>query len=174
MTEIKLTRNSDYIWTKTLFKKVDDNNKKIKNIYKKYCKKRKSISYKNTNDYVMKKNEINKQELHEIEMINAKHVRIMYLYIIRNYYIIFSFQKPTQRFINVTLERGNFLRDQCKERIDTKMQSEKDKKYLQLTMNTCNKFTKKYKDPMYHGYFIIFALKQHLCNDLVGNICRFI
>lgn len=174
MTEIKLTRNSDYIWTKTLFKKVDDNNKKMKNIYKKYCKKRLSLGYSNTNDYVMKKNEINNEEAHEIQMINAKHVRVMYLYIIRNYYTIFSFQKPNQRFINVTLERGNFLRDQCKDRIDRQMECEKDKKYLQLTMNTCNKFAKKYKDPMHHGYYIIYTLKQRVCNDLVRNICNFI
>lgn len=174
MTEMKLTRNSGYIWTKTLFKKLDDNNKKMKNIYKKYCKKRLSLGYSNTNDYVMKKNEINNEEAHEIQMINAKHVRVMYLYIIRNYYTIFSFQKPNQRFINVTLERGNFLRDQCKDRIDRQMECEKDKKYLQLTMNTCNKFTKKYKDPMHHGYYIIYTLKQRLCNDLVRNICNFI
>ena len=174
MTEMKLTRNSGYIWTKTLFKKLDDNNKKMKNIYKKYCKKRLSLGYSNTNDYVIKKNEINNEEAHEIQMINAKHVRVMYLYIIRNYYTIFSFQKPNQRFINVTLERGNFLRDQCKDRIDRQMECEKDKKYLQLTMNTCNKFTKKYKDPMHHGYYIIYTLKQRLCNDLVRNICNFI
>ena len=76
--------------------------------------------------------------------------------------------------MNVTLNQGDFLRNQCKDKIDDNTHSKKDKKYLQLTMNTFDKFRKQYKDLHHHGYFIIYTLKHHVCNDLVRNICKFI
>lgn len=174
MTEMKLTRNSDFQWIKILFKKIDENRKKLVSIKKYYNKKRRSLGYRNNNDFVMKSNTINNEEHIKVCMLNAKYTRAMYLYIIRNYYNIYSFQRSIKKFMNVTLNRGDFLRDQCKDRIDDDTHSKKDKKYLQLTMNTFDKFRKQYKDLHHHGYFIIYTLKHHVCNDLVRNICKFI
>ena len=174
MTEMKLTRNSDFPWIKILFKKIDENKKKLISIKKYYNKKRRSLGYRNNNDFVMKSNTINNEEHIKVCMLNAKYTRAMYLYIIRNYYNIYSFQRSIKKFINVSLKRGDFLRDQCKDRIDDNTHSKKDKKYLQLTMNTFDKFRKQYKDLHHHGYFIIYTLKHHVCNDLVRNICKFI
>ena len=174
MTEMKLTRNSDFPWIKILFKKIDENKKKLVSIKKYYNKKRRSLGYRNNNDFVMKSNTINNEEHIKLCMLNAKYIRAMYLYIIRNYYNIYSFQRSIKKFMNVTLNRGDFLRDQCKDRINDDTHSKKDKKYLQLTMNTFDKFRKQYKDLHHHGYFIIYTLKHHVCNDLVRNICKFI
>ena len=174
MTEMNLTRNSDFPWIKILFKKIDENKKKLVSIKKYYNKKRRSLGYRNNNDFVMKSNTINNEEHIKVCMLNAKYTRAMYLYIIRNYYNIYSFQRSIKKFMNVTLNRGDFLRDQCKDRIDDDTHSKKDKKYLQLTMNTFDKFRKQYKDLHHHGYFIIYTLKHHVCNDLVRNICKFI
>ncbi len=174
MTEMKLTRNSDYFWTKILFKKIDDNHKKTIKIQKKYCKKRLSIGYRNNDEFTMKSNDINNQQTYETQMINAKYTRTLYLYIMRNYYTIFSFHKAPQHFVNVTLKRGEFLYEQCKSIIQQDTHTTKDNKYLQLTMNTFDKFRNQYKDPRHHGYFIIFTLKHHVCDDLVRNICKFI
>jgi hypothetical protein len=174
MTEMKLTRNSDFPWIKILFKKIDENRKKLVSIKKYYNKKRRSLGYRNNNDFVMKSNTINNEEHIKLCMLNAKYIRAMYLYIIRNYYNIYSFQRSIKKFMNVTLNQGDSLRDQCKDRIDDNTHSKKDKKYLQLTMNTFDKFRKQYKDLHHHGYFIIYTLKHHVCNDLVRNICKFI
>ena len=108
MTEMKLTRNSDYPWIKVLFKKIDDNHKKMKKIHKKYCKKRVSLNY-GDDDFVMKSNDINNQQTYETQMINAKYTRAMYLYIMRNYYTIFSFHKAPQHLENINIKRGEFL-----------------------------------------------------------------
>ena len=174
MTEMKLTRNSDFPWIKILFKKIDENRKKLVSIKKYYNKKRRSLGYRNNNDFVMKSNTINNEEHIKLCMLNAKYIRAMYLYIIRNYYNIYSFQRSIKKFMNVTLNQGDFLRDQCKDKIDDDTHSKKDKKYLQLTMNTFDKFRRQYKDLHHHGYFIIYTLKHHVCNDLVRNICKFI
>ena len=174
MTEMKLTRNSDFPWIKILFKKIDENRKKLVSIKKYYNKKRRSLRYRNNNDFVMKSNTINNEEHIKLCMLNAKYIRAMYLYIIRNYYNIYSFQRSIKKFMNVTLNQGDFLRNQCKDKIDDDTHSKKDKKYLQLTMNTFDKFRKQYKDLHHHGYFIIYTLKHHVCNDLVRNICKFI
>jgi len=174
MTEMKLTRNSDFPWIKILFKKIDENRKKLVSIKKYYNKKRRSLGYRNNNDFVMKSNTINNEEHIKLCMLNAKYIRAMYLYIIRNYYNIYSFQRSIKKFMNVTLNQGDFLRNQCKDKIDDNTHSKKDKKYLQLTMNTFDKFRKQYKDLHHHGYFIIYTLKHHVCNDLVRNICKFI
>ena len=174
MTEMKLTRNSDFPWIKILFKKIDENRKKQVSIKKYYNKKRRSLGYRNNNEFIMNSNIINNDEHVKVCMLNAKYTRAMYLYIIRNYYNIYSFQRSIKKFMNVTLNRGDFLRDQCKDRIDDDTHSKKDKKYLQLTMNTFDKFRKQYKDLHHHGYFIIYTLKHHVCNDLVRNICKFI
>jgi hypothetical protein len=174
MTEMKLTRNSDFPWIKILFKKIDENRKKLVSIKKYYNKKRRSLGYRNNNDFVMKSNTINNEEHIKLCMLNAKYIRAMYLYIIRNYYNIYSFQRSIKKFMNVTLNQGDFLRNQCKDKIDDDTHSKKDKKYLQLTMNTFDKFRKQYKDLHHHGYFIIYTLKHHVCNDLVRNICKFI
>ncbi len=174
MTEMKLTRNSDFPWIKILFKKIDENRKKLVSIKKYYNKKRRSLGYRNNNEFIMKSNNINNEEHIKVCMLNAKYTRAMYLYIIRNYYNIYSFQRSIKKFMNVTLNRGEILRDQCKDRIDDNTHSKKDKKYLQLTMNTFDKFRKQYKDLHHHGYFIIYTLKHHVCNDLVRNICKFI
>ena len=174
MTEMKLTRNSDFPWIKILFKKIDENKKKLVSIKKYYNKKRRSLGYRNNNDFVMKSNTINNEEHIKLCMLNAKYIRAMYLYIIRNYYNIYSFQRSIKKFMNVTLNQGDFLRNQCKDKIDDNTHSKKDKKYLQLTMNTFDKFRKQYKDLHHHGYFIIYTLKHHVCNDLVRNICKFI
>ena len=132
MTEMKLTRNSDFPWIKILFKKIDENRKKLVSIKKYYNKKRRSLGYRNNNDFVMKSNTINNEEHIKVCMLNAKYTRAMYLYIIRNYYNIYSFQRSIKKFMNVTLNRGDFLRNQCKDRIDDDTHSKKDKKYLQL------------------------------------------
>ena len=174
MTEMKLTRNSDFPWIKILFKKIDENRKKQVSIKKYYNKKRRSLGYRNNNEFVMNSNIINNDEHVKVCMLNAKYIRAMYLYIIRNYYDIYSFQRSIKKFMNVTLNRGDILRDQCKDKIDDNTLSKKDKKYLQLTMNTFDKFRKQYKDLHHHGYFIIYTLKHHVCNDLVRNICKFI
>lgn len=174
MTEMKLTRNSDFPWIKILFKKIDENRKKLVSIKKYYNKKRRSLGYRNNNEFIMKSNNINNEEHIKVCMLNAKYTRAMYLYIIRNYYNIYSFQRSIKKFMNVTLNQGDFLRDQCKDKIDDDTHSKKDKKYLQLTMNTFDKFRKQYKDLHHHGYFIIYTLKHHVCNDLVRNICKFI
>ena len=175
MTEMKLTRNSDFPWIKILFKKIDENRKKQVSIKKYYNKKRRSLGYRNNNEFVMNSNIINNDEHVKVCMLNAKYIRAMYLYIIRNYYNIYSFQRSIKKFMNVTLNRGDILRDQCKDMIDDdNTHSKKDKKYLQLTMNTFDKFRKQYKDLHHHGYFIIYTLKHHVCNDLVRNICKFI
>ena len=175
MTEMKLTRNSDFPWIKILFKKIDENRKKLVSIKKYYNKKRRSLGYRNNNEFVMNSNIINNDEHVKVCMLNAKYTRALYLYIIRNYYNIYSFQRSIKKFMNVTLNRGDILRDQCKDMIDDdNTHSKKDKKYLQLTMNTFDKFRKQYKDLHHHGYFIIYTLKHHVCNDLVRNICKFI
>ena len=62
MTEMKLTRNSDFPWIKILFKKIDENRKKLVSIKKYYNKKRRSLRYRNNNDFVMKSNTINNEE----------------------------------------------------------------------------------------------------------------
>lgn len=174
MTEMKLTRNSDYPWIKVLFKKIDDNHKKMKKIHKKYCKKRVSLNY-GDDDFVMKSNDINNQQTYETQMINAKYTRAMYLYIMRNYYTIFSFHQTPQHFVNVTLKRGEFLYEQCKDIIQQDNHTIQDKKYLQLTMNTFNKFKGQYSDPLQHGYFILFIFKKmRICYDLSRFICKFI
>ena len=175
MTEMKLTRNSGYSWTRILFKKIDDNHKKMKKTQKKYSKKRVSIVYKDTNDFVMKSNDINNQQTYETQMINAKYTRAMYLYIMRNYYTIFSFHKAPQHFVNITLKRGEFLYEQCKDIIQQDTHTIQEKKYLQLTMNTFDKFKSQYSDPLQHGYFILFIFKKmRICNDLSRFICTFI
>lgn len=174
MTNTKLRRSSDLTWVQILFKKMDNNKKSLHDINKKYKKKRLDLGYKNTDDYIMKSNDINNKEEHEIQMINAKYTRAMYLYIIRNYYTIFSFQRSITNFINVTIKRGEFLSNQCKGIIQEDFDNKKEKKYLQLVISTFNKFGRLYNDPLYHGYFIIFVLKQRFCNDLVHSICDFI
>ena len=82
------------------------------------------------------RNNINNEEHIKVCMLNAKYTRAMYLYIIRNYYNIYSFQRSIQNFMNVTLKQGDILRDQCKDRIDDDTHSKKDKKYKSYTIKT--------------------------------------
>jgi len=175
MTETYLTRNSGLPWITSLYKKIDQNKLNMIKIKKKYIDKQSAVKYKNRNDYIMQTNELNNQEQYEIQLKNAKHIRAMYLYIMRNYYHIFSFQKPVRKFINASLIRSNFIRHQCIEVMDSQaLCNEKDKQYLQLASVTFSKYIKQYNDPLKHGYFIIFVLKHHTCNDMVRYICNFI
>ena len=54
MTEMKLTRNSDFPWIKILFKKIDENRKKLVSIKKYYNKKRRSLGYRNNNEFILR------------------------------------------------------------------------------------------------------------------------
>ena len=72
MTEMKLTRNSDFPWIKILFKKIDENRKKLVSIKKYYNKKRRSLGYRNNNEFIMNSNIINNDEHVKVCMLNAK------------------------------------------------------------------------------------------------------
>ena len=118
---------------------------------------------------------LNKKEIYEVLLVNTHYMCCLFNYILNNYYNIFSFKEDIIKLLNIVFKQsGHIINYHQKVVLNNELCTEKDAKRLQSILYTFNRYKEKYNDPLQHGYFIIFTLKQRVCNDLVRNICNFI
>jgi len=177
--KICLKNNIDFPWVNCVYSITNIYDKKVKIISNKY-----NLIKFNLRDLIRDKpldfintvRELTKKEIHEVLLVNTNYMCCLFNYILNNYYNIFSFKEDIIKILNITFKQSNFILNHYGEIIQKhELHTEKDKKKLQLVFSTFNRYKEKYNDPLQHGYFIIFTLKQRVCSDdLVRNICKFI
>ena len=174
-----LKNNTDLPWVNCIYAVTDFYDKKVKVITNKYelikFNLRDSI-LTNTHLFVKSIKELNKKEIYEVQIVNTNYMCCLFNYILENYYNIFSFKEDIIKLLNIAFKKSNYIINYHQKVIlNDELCTEKDAKKLQLILSTFNRYKEKYNDPLQHGYYIIYTLKQQICNDdLVRNICKFI
>ena len=174
-----LKNNTDFPWVNCVYAITDFYDKKVKVITNKYELIKfnlRDLILTNTHLFVKSIKELNKKEICEVQFVNTNFMCCLFNYILENYYNIFSFKEDIIKLLNIAFEKSNYIINcQVKTILKNELCSEKDEKNCQLKLSTFNRYKEKYNDPLQHGYYIIFTLKQRICNDdLVRNICNFI
>ena len=173
-----LKNNTDFPWVNCVYAITDFYDKKATNIQNKYefikFNLKEFIIHKPLN-FIKIARELNKKEIYEVQIVNTNFMCCLFNYILENYYNIFSFKEDIIKLLNIAFKKSNYIINYHQKVIlNDELCTEKDAKKLQLILSTFNRYKEKYNDPLQHGYFIIFTLKQRVCNDLVRNICNFI
>lgn len=105
----------------------------------------------------------------KINLTKVQLVRSYFLFINRTKSTVFSFSPDVYRYWNVLLNKRIYLLDCIRTALDTdKRINKKEKKYLQLTIKTLEKYDNRY------GEKILLVLNRYFCNDLVREICEYI
>ena len=173
-----LKNNTDFPRINCVYAVTDFYDKKATNIKNKYD----SIK-SNLNDLIIHKpldfikiaRELNKKEIYQVQLVNMNYMYCLFNYIMNNYYNIFSFKEDIIKLLNIVFKKSDYIINYLqKDIMNNELCTEKDAKNLQLRFYTFNRYREKYNDRLQYGYFIIFTLKQRVCNDLVRNICNFI
>ena len=105
----------------------------------------------------------------KINLNKVKLVRSYFLFINKTKPNIYTFAPNVHKYWNVVLNKKIYLIDCIRTSLDTDNRlNVKEKKYLQLTIKTLEKYDDKYCEK------IILPLSRYFCNDLIRNICEFI
>ena len=173
-----LKNNTDFPWVNCVYSITNFYDKKVKVITNKYnlikFKLRDSIM-DNPLHFINTARELNKKEICEVQIVNTNYMCCLFNYILNNYYNIFSFKEDIIKLLNIVFKKSDYIINYLqKDIMNNELCTEKDAKNLQLRFYTFNRYREKYNDRLQYGYFIIFTLKQRVCNDLVRNICNFI
>src|SRR6056300_357044 len=105
----------------------------------------------------------------KINLKKVKLVRSYFLFINRTKPNIFTFAPNVHKYWNVVLNKKIYLIDCIRTALDTDNRlNGKEKKYLQLTIKTLEKYDDRYSEK------IILPLNRYFCNDIIRCICEFI
>jgi hypothetical protein len=105
----------------------------------------------------------------KINLKKVQLVRSYFLFINRTKSTVFSFSPDVHRYWNVLLNKRIYLLDCIRTALDSdKRINKKEKKYLELTIKTLEKYDNRY------GEKIILPLNRYFCNDIIRCICEFI
>ena len=105
----------------------------------------------------------------KINLKKVKLVRSYFLFINKTKPNIFTFAPNVHKYWNVVLNKKIYLIDCIRTALDTDNRlNGKEKKYLQLTIKTLEKYDNKYSEK------IILPLNRYFCNDIIRCICEFI
>jgi hypothetical protein len=105
----------------------------------------------------------------KINLKKVKLVRSYFLFINKTKPNIFTFAPNVHKYWNVVLNKKIYLIDCIRTALDTDNRlNGKEKKYLQLTIKTLEKYDDRYSEK------IILPLNRYFCNDIIRCICEFI
>ena len=174
-----LKNNTDFPWVNCVYAITNFYDKKVKIITNKYNLIKFNIRdslLTNTHLFVKSVKELNKKEIYQVQLVNMNYMYCLFNYIMNNYYNIFSFKEDIIKLLNIVFKKSDYIINYHQKTIlNNELCTEKHAKNLQLRFYTFNRYREKYNDRLQYGYFIIFTLKQRVCNDdLVRNICNFI
>ena len=105
----------------------------------------------------------------KINLKKVKLVRSYFLFINRTKSSIFTFSPSQFKYWNSLVKKKIYLIDCIKTALDTDNRvNENEKRYLQLTIKTLEKYDDRYSEK------IILPLNRYFCNDIIRCICEFI
>lgn len=116
-----------------------------------------------------------KQIQYAILMTRIKKIRAYYLYINRTLIHVYTYGREFQKFIKVAYVTTERLNSQIDATVHPLLTDE-DKKYIQLTKTTLDKYGMVHKNMSLYSYgiFIQLALNRLFCFDIANYICEFI